>query len=244
MSENSNKEKATTATQSHRGILLPRGGSSSSSAAVGAPPLFSVDSTPERHVVRESTSFVRRVNEWIAGESRRDAGLLRTLQNEHHRSGDAAWKAMIESDILVADDDVQVAAAAFRRLDADRVDDDENDDDRDEWRRDFDRLMDQAAAGASSEHAKVSEQLAAQAAALREQRAAAAAAATTKMGEDEIDDADVGVDRRISAPEQEISAKADDEDDGGNTGDDDKDEFFDVDEEMWEKEPSPLRMRR
>lgn len=222
---------------------------SSLSSLVGAPPLFSVDSTPERHVVRESTSFVRRVNEWIAGESRRDAGLLRTLQNEHSRAGDAAWKAMIESDIIVADEDVQVAAAAFRRLDADECKRVDVDDDVEEWRRDFDRLMDQAAAGASSEHAKVGEQLASQAAALREQRAAtAAAAAATAAAEASTgigigtrtggggDDNEIVVEEEGSAKEEQETV--DDVDDARD------DEFFEVDEEMWEKEPSPLRMRK
>lgn len=254
-----------------------KGGATTSALPVGAPPLFSVDSTPERHVVRESTSFVRRVNEWIAGESRRDAGLLRTLQIEHSRAGDAAWKAMIESEILAADDDVQVAAAAFRRLDAiegRRVDcarDDDAADAVDEWRRDFDRVMDRAAAGASSEHAKVSEQLAAQAAALREQRAATAAAAAAEAAKsdgeaDDIgeltttSDGDGGDGRRRSLTEPPVVVQEekkevvvgaqdkhrdhDDDNDTGPAGDDDKDEFFDVDEEIWEKEPSPLRMRR
>jgi len=283
MTSEQQQVKTTPAQPSHRGIVLPRtsnkGGATTTSALpVGAPPLFSVDSTPERHVVRESTSFVRRVNEWIAGESRRDAGLLRTLQMEHSRAGDAAWKAMIESEILAADDDVQVAAAAFRRLDAfegRRVDcaRDDDADAVDEWRRDFDRVMDRAAAGASSEHAKVSEQLAAQAAALREQRAATAAAAAAEAAKsdgeaDDIgeltmtSDGDGGDGRRMSLTEPPVvqeekkevvvgaqdknSTHHDDDDDNDNddTGDDDKDEFFDVDEEIWEKEPSPLRMRR
>lgn len=224
--------------------------------------------------MRESTSFVRRVNEWIAGESRRDAGLLRTLQGEHSRSGDAAWKSMIESEILAADDDVQEAAAAFRTLDADScrpVDDGRTD--VEDWRREFDRLMDDAAAGASSEYARVSEQLAAKAAALRAQRAAALAAAAMEQQhtlhlhvDAEADDFDGTGSRRGSMTEpvnlNVSSSKIDihenenqhqeKERSGGEkhvevgaesvSGDADDDEFFEVDEELWEKEPPQLRM--
>lgn len=259
-----NKTSMTTGA-SHRGIVLPRNSqrtsgtsrkaaSPATSESVGAPPLFSVDSTPERHAVRESTSFVRRVNEWIAGESRRDAGLLRTLQGEHSRSGDAAWKAMIESEILAADEDVQFAATAFRTLDSDacRRSDDARAD-VDDWRRDFDRLMDDAAAGASSEYARVSEQLAAKASALRAQRAAALAAAAMEQqhalhlhvdADADERDFEPNVSRRGSMVDETNKEKpgAQDNDGDADADADDGDEFFEVDEDLWEKEPPQLRM--
>lgn len=190
--------------------------SRSLAASPRTPPVAGlVDATPEKQHVR---SFVRRVNEWIIGERRRDEGLLRTLQGEHVRSGDAAWKDTIAGEIDAADHDMQAAVAAFERHGNDEAelldDDDDGGDDADARAAEFERTMDAAAANASREIADITGRLASQASALRAQF----------QRVDEVKDE--------PAPPPAVEIENDDDNDN-----DEDEEFFDVDEDLFVADP-------